>query len=154
MAIAARGLRRISPSSASSHRRAARFTAVPDADYVFSNWAGDLSGSENPVTITIIDNMNVAALFDLATGLIPDADNQLRVYPNPVNDELSLEILQGRYGFEEIRVYNSEGSILQSIQNEGIPVKSINVKGYKPGIYYLILTRPKTHNQVIRFIKE
>ena len=130
------------------------FTAVPDADYAFSNWAGDLSGSENPVTITIIDNMNVAALFDLATGLIPDADNQLRVYPNPVNDELSLEILQGRYGFEEIRVYNSEGSILQSIQNEGIPVKSINVKGYKPGIYYLILTRPKTHNQVIRFIKE
>jgi uncharacterized repeat protein (TIGR02543 family) len=38
-------------------------TATPSAGYQFSGWSGDLSGSENPATITMDGNKNVTATF-------------------------------------------------------------------------------------------
>jgi uncharacterized repeat protein (TIGR02543 family) len=38
-------------------------TAYPLAGYAFSGWSGDLSGSTNPATITIISNKNVTATY-------------------------------------------------------------------------------------------
>ena len=40
-----------------------RLTAVPQTGWVFANWGGDLSGSSNPVTITIDANKSVGATF-------------------------------------------------------------------------------------------
>jgi uncharacterized repeat protein (TIGR02543 family) len=37
--------------------------AVPDATYEFSSWSGDLSGSDNPTTITIDGDKSVSANF-------------------------------------------------------------------------------------------
>jgi uncharacterized repeat protein (TIGR02543 family) len=38
-------------------------TATPDIGWLFSSWSGDLSGSSNPVSLTITGNMAVTALF-------------------------------------------------------------------------------------------
>jgi hypothetical protein len=38
-------------------------TAVADADWCFSGWDGDLTGSENPDTITLEDSKSVSAVF-------------------------------------------------------------------------------------------
>ncbi len=38
-------------------------TAIPDSDYVFYHWTGDLSGNSNPVIITVNDNKNITAVF-------------------------------------------------------------------------------------------
>jgi uncharacterized repeat protein (TIGR02543 family) len=38
-------------------------TAVPDANWVFNSWIGDLSGTENPVTITMNGNKTITAHF-------------------------------------------------------------------------------------------
>jgi len=38
-------------------------TAIPNSGYVFSNWAGDLSGTTNPATITMNSNKTVVAVF-------------------------------------------------------------------------------------------
>jgi uncharacterized repeat protein (TIGR02543 family) len=40
-----------------------KLTAVPSANWVFSGWGGDLSGSSNPATITIDGNVSVTATF-------------------------------------------------------------------------------------------
>ncbi len=40
-------------------------TAVPDTGYTFTEWGGDLSGSENPSTITMDENKSITASFDL-----------------------------------------------------------------------------------------
>ncbi|MEW6159676.1 MAG: choice-of-anchor D domain-containing protein, partial [Verrucomicrobiota bacterium] len=50
-------------------------TAVPDAGYKFVNWAGDLSGSENPVTIMLTRNSSVTAIFKpfFLFGIVSDA---------------------------------------------------------------------------------
>jgi hypothetical protein len=37
--------------------------AIPDANWAFSAWSGDLSGSNNPETITMDDNKTVTATF-------------------------------------------------------------------------------------------
>lgn len=42
-------------------------TASPNASYEFTNWSGDASGTNNPVTITMNANKNVTANFSLIT---------------------------------------------------------------------------------------
>lgn len=41
------------------------FKATPKGDYVFSGWSGDISGTENPKTCSITQDMNVIANFTL-----------------------------------------------------------------------------------------
>ncbi|NIM17177.1 MAG: hypothetical protein GTO45_27675, partial [Candidatus Aminicenantes bacterium] len=38
-------------------------TAVPDTGWEFDGWSGDLSGTQNPTTITMGSNKNVTATF-------------------------------------------------------------------------------------------
>jgi photosystem II stability/assembly factor-like uncharacterized protein len=40
------------------------FTAVPDNDYEFIEWSGDISGDENPIQVTVEDDMNITAVFE------------------------------------------------------------------------------------------
>jgi uncharacterized repeat protein (TIGR02543 family) len=42
---------------------AVTLTAVPDAGWQFDGWSGDLSGTQNPTTITMGSNKNVTATF-------------------------------------------------------------------------------------------
>jgi hypothetical protein len=48
-------------------------TAVPEAGFVFSEWSGDLTGSENPATITMDADKTVTATF-IALDLDTDGD--------------------------------------------------------------------------------
>lgn len=40
-------------------------TATPNEGFIFNNWSGDISGSENPVNITMDNNKTVTAIFSL-----------------------------------------------------------------------------------------
>lgn len=37
--------------------------AIPEAGYLFDHWEGDIAGSENPVTFTIMADMTITAVF-------------------------------------------------------------------------------------------
>ena len=41
----------------------ATLTATPDAGYTFSQWGGDASGTQNPITVTMDSNKHVTAYF-------------------------------------------------------------------------------------------
>lgn len=41
------------------------FKATPKGDYVFTGWSGSISGTENPKTVAITQDMNVTANFSL-----------------------------------------------------------------------------------------
>lgn len=43
------------------------FKATPNGDYVFTGWSGSVSGTENPKTLTVTQDMNVTANFALRT---------------------------------------------------------------------------------------
>ena len=58
-------------------------TAVPDPDWAFLEWAGDLSGRQNPVTLTVTADMSVTATFyELVSRLPSVATCQLAGTPN------------------------------------------------------------------------
>ncbi len=38
-------------------------TATPDSTHTFNGWSGDVTGSENPISVTVTGNMNIAANF-------------------------------------------------------------------------------------------
>lgn len=42
-------------------------TATPKEEWVFSEWSGDLGGSENPVTITVDSTIEITAFFERKT---------------------------------------------------------------------------------------
>jgi predicted glutamine amidotransferase len=44
-----------------------QLTAIPDSGWKFSYWTGNLTGSENPATITINGNLTIQANFNLIT---------------------------------------------------------------------------------------
>jgi endoglucanase len=60
-------------------------TAVPDEGYYFMGWSGDASGDENPLEITMDDDMNITAQFDFdtSTGKTPGLEPGILIYPNP-----------------------------------------------------------------------
>jgi photosystem II stability/assembly factor-like uncharacterized protein len=43
-------------------------TAIPDEGWEFVEWSGDLDGGENPVQITVAEEMNITATFEPATA--------------------------------------------------------------------------------------
>ena len=51
-----------------------KLTAVPTGGYVFSGWSGDVSGSTNPVTVTINGNTNVVANFTSNMQTVEETD--------------------------------------------------------------------------------
>jgi len=58
------GLIGLSPIAASyASGTVVTLTAIPAAGYTFSGWSGDLSGSINPATITMMGNKTVTATF-------------------------------------------------------------------------------------------
>lgn len=45
------------------------FTATPDAGSVFVRWEGDVTGTTNPITVTLSTDASVRAVFDLSTAI-------------------------------------------------------------------------------------
>ncbi len=61
-----------------------RFTALPAPGYIFGNWTGNLSGSQNPQEVTLTGPLNVGATF-VATGAIPPSQLPVQVYLPTIN---------------------------------------------------------------------
>ena len=50
-------------------------TAVPDVGFEFVSWDGDLSGSQNPATLNMIQDYNISATFQPASAPLSDDFN-------------------------------------------------------------------------------
>lgn len=51
--------------------------ATPAANYAFSSWSGDLTGSTNPTTITMTSNKSVTANFTATTPVVTTTKGKL-----------------------------------------------------------------------------
>ncbi|MBL7901377.1 MAG: T9SS type A sorting domain-containing protein [Bacteroidia bacterium] len=74
-------------------------------------------------------------------------EDNIRVYPNPFNDELSVSGAEGH-----LRICNLFGQVVYEERLEG--ETKISTYSLNPGIYFVILTRPEsTQRKVIKVIK-
>ncbi len=61
-------------------------TAVPDSNYAFNGWGGDLSGTTNPTTITMIANASVTANFTPASYTLTTTATNGSISSDPPGD--------------------------------------------------------------------
>ena len=73
-----------------------QLTAVPDEEYLFSDWTGDLESSENPATITIDGPKTVTATFlrtfELTTIIEPEGAGTITPDQGRYVRDVSLEV--------------------------------------------------------------
>ncbi|HOU40705.1 MAG TPA: hypothetical protein PK829_05515 [Promineifilum sp.] len=61
-------------------------TATPAVDWAFAGWSGDLTGSDNPATVTVTKNMNITATFaqsfTITTSVNPAEGGSITLNPS------------------------------------------------------------------------
>jgi hypothetical protein len=82
-------------------------TATPNSGYTFDHWSGDLTGTQNPTTLTINANKSVTATFTFESNNPPVAvDDTMTVQENSTNNQLSVLIND----------YDPDGDVLTIIE--------------------------------------
>jgi len=80
-----------------------------------------------------------------------DYSSKIKVYPNPTQSELTIDISEGE--FEEILIYNSNGQLIHKAQNDSNKF-SLDVSEYVSGMYFIKFVSENDLAVTKRFVKE
>ena len=133
-------------------------TAVPEENNEFLTWTGDLSGTQNPQTFTITEDMEIGAIF-LAT-LSVNESTEITVYPNPINSYLRVQRKFDNVAKVEVDIIDIGGKIVLSEMYDGPQQDSlrIDLPNLKTGTYFaemkIILSDGAVENSRVKFIKQ
>jgi hypothetical protein len=105
--------------------------AIGDVDYWDRNPADDLSA---PIPITIYDPVGVDEML---------SDANLRLYPNPVSDQLTIEFKHYQQQVVEMKIFDLTGRMIKQAR---LLQKStcIKLEGFETGMYFVKLQYGKT----------
>lgn len=135
-----------------------------DADYLAVKWSvvngtGEATIDENglltgvsfgsvTVVASAVDDSEVIGELDVKVGwpagMAPARGPALKVYPNPVEGTLHVELTSEN---SVVTIYNSLGNRMDEVQASGYEIQ-LDVSDYTPGIYFL-----KSGNTVAKFVK-
>jgi len=97
-------------------------TAAPNEKYLFAEWAGDLSGTVNPQTITVDGDMSISATFIKdVTGIDYEGsgnNNMEQNFPNPFSTSTTISYQLNVASHVNISVYNILGEKIVVLVNE------------------------------------
>jgi Divergent InlB B-repeat domain/Cohesin domain len=110
-------------------------TAVPGGGWTFTSWSGDLTGSQNPKTITMNGNRAVTALF--TDSVVPRITDIARTTSNPLDtDQL--------YGWVNVSCTETDNigvsQVILRIHNPGGSWNNVSMTARTTGSYYIRLT--------------
>ena len=98
-----------------------QLTAVPDDEWMFFGWGGDLQGSENPATVTVNQDMNIKAKFvpqNLEKTYVPDDNFEKALidlgYDDEMDDYVYTQIIKS---IENLNLERSGIKDLTGIEN-------------------------------------
>jgi uncharacterized repeat protein (TIGR02543 family) len=115
-------------SSAYLNGSTVELTANPDSGYVFISWTGDYEGTENPLNLTITEDMELWAIFQEPVSRFEfTMEKRASVYPNPNSTGLFHLIESGTF-----KVFTMDGVNILSGDSQ-----SVNLSGYPKGMYIL-----------------
>ncbi|MCD6374216.1 MAG: DUF5123 domain-containing protein, partial [Caldisericaceae bacterium] len=120
-------------------------TAIPDTGYVFKEWQGDASGTDNPITITMDDDKTVTAVFELETAI--GNNNQLPLeyalyqnFPNPFNPTTTIAFDLKESGQVTLKVFDVLGREVATVIDKPMKAGRYKVVFYNPkmasGVYF------------------
>ncbi|MCK5504886.1 MAG: T9SS type A sorting domain-containing protein [Thermodesulfovibrionia bacterium] len=95
-------------------------TAVPDSGYAFVEWTGDITGTDNPASITVDGVKNVTAAFEIATGVDDETINPVEYklnqnYPNPFNPSAIITFSLKERGTTSLILYDILGREIKTL---------------------------------------
>ena len=120
----------------------ASIAAIPADGFYFKKW-GD-GTTDNPKEVLVDHDIVLAAFFE-GTGVDEDGFETINLYPNPANDKIHIEGLEGEH---EIQIYNAFGMLVMTTTLQGD--SEINISDLPTGYY---LMRIDNH-RAVKFIKE
>jgi uncharacterized repeat protein (TIGR02543 family) len=117
-------------------------TAKPDDGYVFDKWTGDVSGSENPLPITMDDNKSITANFVEDGGGVTDGPDlvveNLEVDPSEANigEEIDIPYDVSNRGEGEVNNYTeTDGDTSWEVAHYLSSNKTLDTGDYRLGEY-------------------
>lgn len=109
-------------------------TAIPNENYIFQYWTGDLEGNLNPESFIMQSEKNIEAVFYNISFTQQKYFNDLKVLPNPFSE--SIKISGNDSGaMTSYEIYNASGSlVLKGVFYDNI---EISTQHLKPAVYRL-----------------
>ena len=120
----------------------ASIAAIPADGYYFLKWNDNTT--DNPREV-LVDHDIVLTAFFAITGVDESGLETVSLYPNPANDKIRIEGLEGEH---EVQIYNAFGTLVLTTTLQGD--SEINICDLPAG-YYLIRI---DNRHAVRFIKE
>ena len=120
-------------------------------DWAFLNWTenGSVVSEEKSFTFTALENRHFVANLEYTEGVGEQNGSLTLIYPNPVNDKLTVEAEEA---IGTVEIYNLMGAMVYSQKNCTNKVE-INTADLQSGIYFIRLTNDKV-SETRRFVKE
>ena len=122
-----------------------QMTAVPDSGYEFKEWKGDVTGTENPASVTMDDNKTVTAVFQLGTGIADDQNVPLKYalyqnFPNPFNPSTTIGFDLKEGGRVTLEIYDVLGRKVATVIDKRMKAGRYKIVFYSPklssGVYF------------------
>ncbi len=97
-------------------------TATPNTGYQFSGWSGGITGTQNPITVTVNSNLTITANFTSTggggTGGGTTPSGTLYIADNPLTAGKTTTFRNLKSG-EEVKIYNILGVEVNSLKESG-----------------------------------
>ena len=131
-------------------------TAIPNEGYRFVNWTGETDNLEDTDAETGIvtmpaEDVTLTANFDLKVSAGTVSFNELKIFPNPLTDNITL---QNASGVSRINVSDLLGKIIIDTELDGSEVQTITTAILPGGIYLLILWNENGQKEVRTLVKQ
>jgi hypothetical protein len=117
-------------------------TAVPAEGWEFDNWTGDISSYRysNPTSITMDSDKSITCNFqEITTQVSGHASSDCRIYPNPVNNKLTIELQDNCIHNNEIRLFDNVGRLILNEKFQGFK-HTLDLGNLFPGTYLVKVT--------------
>lgn len=136
----------VSPSSETYEEgTVVTLTAVAESENQFYSWSGDASGTEDQISVTVNSNMSITATFgDVLSHNEEDFNDELSVFPNPVNSKAQLEYHVSKPSTVRLTIHDVSGRQVDELINDYHRVGKYQVKWNVPqslqsGLYFVKL---------------
>ena len=126
-------------------------TVETNEDWAFLNWTenGTVVSEEKTYTFIATSSRDLVANLIYTVGVGEQTGNNMTLYPNPVNDKLTIE---AEAALGTVEIYNLMGALVYS--QKGCTNKvEINTSDLQSGIYFIRLTNDNA-SETRRFVKE
>ena len=100
-------------------------------------------------TITPFTSSNCAVL-----GTDSFEKNNFKIYPNPVSNELKIDLNSYSENGLSAKIYNTLGSLVETKNTISIENNKVDVSQLNNGIYFIEINNAENERVVKRFIKQ